>query len=395
MNREENKDFKPGQGRLVIVCAPSGTGKSTIIAHLMQQGLNLHFSISATSRPPRGTEQDGVEYYFISEADFRRRIEAGDFLEYCEVYAGRFYGTLRSEVDRRLEAGENVVLDLDVIGGENIKRIYGDRALSLFIQPPSIAELRRRLESRGTDAPAVIDDRIARAEFELSFAPRFDTVVVNDDLQAAKAEAMQKVAAFLKDSRPVRTALFGGSFNPLHCGHVALAREVLRQGMADEVWLMVSPQNPLKADDGLMAEDVRLALATKALEGETLIRPCDFEFHLPRPSYTWTTLEALRKAYPGREFALLIGGDNAERFDQWAHTDDILRTTRLIVYPRKDTALSPTLKARARQGISLVQAPLLDISSTDIRRRARDGEDLAGLVPEPIIPDVARHYKTL
>lgn len=386
---------KPYKGSLIIVCAPSGTGKSTIIAHLMRQGLNLHFSISATSRPPRGTEQNGVEYYFISEADFRRHIEDGDFLEYCEVYPGRFYGTLRSEVDRRLEAGQNVVLDLDVIGGENIKRIYGDRALSLFIQPPSIAELRRRLEARGTDEPAVINDRIARAEFELSFAPRFDTIVVNDDLQTAKAEALQKVATFLKDSRPTRTAIFGGSFNPLHCGHLTLAHEVIRQGMADEVWLMVSPQNPLKADDGLMAEDVRLALATKALEGETLIRPCDFEFHLPRPSYTWTTLKALREAYPEREFALLIGGDNAERFDLWAHTDDILSTTRLIVYPREGTTLSPTLETRAEKGVTLMQAPLKDVSSTDVRERARNGEDLHGLVPDSIISDVERYYRDL
>ncbi len=184
-------------GKLIIFSAPSGSGKSTIINHLMAQGLNLHFSISATSRPPRGVEQDGVEYYFLSPEEFRQRIANDDFLEYVEVYEGRFYGTLRSEVDRRLEAGENVVLDIDVVGAERIKSIYGKQALALFIQPPSIAALRSRLEGRGTDAPEVINDRIARAEFELTFAPKFDVVVVNDDLSTAQQEAEAIVRKFV------------------------------------------------------------------------------------------------------------------------------------------------------------------------------------------------------
>ncbi len=184
-------------GKLVIFSAPSGSGKSTIINYLMGQGLNLHFSISATSRPPRGAEQDGVEYYFLSPEEFRQRIANDDFLEYVEVYEGRFYGTLRSEVDRRLEAGENVVLDIDVVGAERIKSIYGKQALALFIQPPSIAALRSRLEGRGTDAPEVINDRIARAEFELTFAPKFDVVVVNDDLSTAQQEAEAIVRKFV------------------------------------------------------------------------------------------------------------------------------------------------------------------------------------------------------
>ncbi len=186
------------QGKLVIFSAPSGSGKSTIINYLMEQGLNMHFSISATSRPPRGQERDGVEYYFLSPEEFRARIEAGAFLEYVEVYKDRFYGTLREEVDKRLHAGENVVLDIDVVGAERIKNIYGDCALMLFIQPPSVETLRKRLEGRGTDAPEVINDRIARAEFELTFAPKFDAVVVNDDLQAAQAEAQRIIEEFLK-----------------------------------------------------------------------------------------------------------------------------------------------------------------------------------------------------
>ncbi len=185
------------QGKLLIFSAPSGSGKSTIINYLMEQGLNLHFSVSATSRPPRGTERHGVEYYFLTPEEFRKHIAAGDFLEYEEVYADRFYGTLRSQVDSQLAAGQNVVCDVDVLGGQNIKKHYGGRALSLFIQPPSVDELRRRLESRGTDAPEVIADRLARAEFELSYAPKFDVVVTNDQLERAEAEALAAVKRFL------------------------------------------------------------------------------------------------------------------------------------------------------------------------------------------------------
>lgn len=184
-------------GHLVIFSAPSGSGKSTIINRLMADGINLHFSISATSRPPRGQEQNGVEYYFISPEEFRRRIDAGDFLEYQEVYAGRYYGTLKEEVDRRLAAGENVVCDVDVLGAENIKKIYGHEALSLFIQPPSLDALRQRLEGRATDSPEVIADRLARAEFELSFASIADVVIVNDDLETAVKQARQRVEEFL------------------------------------------------------------------------------------------------------------------------------------------------------------------------------------------------------
>ncbi len=185
--------------KIIIFSAPSGSGKSTIINYLMQQGLNLHFSVSATSRPPRGAEQNGVEYYFLTPEDFKQRIAQGEFLEYEEVYKDRFYGTLKSQVDAQLAKGENVVCDVDVLGGQNIKKYYGQRALSIFIQPPSIEVLRQRLEGRGTDSPEVINDRIARAEFELSFADKFDHVVVNDDLQQAQAEALALIQNFLKD----------------------------------------------------------------------------------------------------------------------------------------------------------------------------------------------------
>ena len=162
--------------------------------------LRLAFSISCTSRAPRGTEQHGVEYFFLSPEEFRQRIAQNEFLEYEEVYKDRFYGTLKEQVQRQLDAGQNVVFDVDVKGGCNIKRFYGDKALSIFIQPPSIEALRKRLEGRATDAPEVINDRIARAEYELSFAPQFDKVIINDDLETAKSQTLEVINAFL--SRP-------------------------------------------------------------------------------------------------------------------------------------------------------------------------------------------------
>lgn len=185
--------------KLIIFSAPSGSGKSTIISRLMQhEELNMNFSISATSRPPRGTEQNGVEYFFITPEEFRQRVENNEFLEYEEVYKDRFYGTLKAQVDSQLEKGENVVLDVDVKGGCNIKKIYGDRALSLFIQPPNIDELRHRLEGRGTDSHEVINDRIARASYELTFAPKFDRVIINDHLDTAVENTLSAVSDFLK-----------------------------------------------------------------------------------------------------------------------------------------------------------------------------------------------------
>jgi len=188
------------KGKMLIVSAPSGSGKSTIVNWLMQEHpeLKLYFSISCTSRAPRGTEQNGVEYFFLTPEEFREKIENDEFLEYEEVYEGRFYGTLKAQVERQLEAGQNVVFDVDVKGGINIKKFYGDRAMSLFIQPPSVEELRRRLEGRGTDTPEAIENRLAKAEYEMTFAPQFDHIVVNDDLDTAKQETLQLVESFLR-----------------------------------------------------------------------------------------------------------------------------------------------------------------------------------------------------
>lgn len=185
------------KGKLIIFSAPSGSGKSTIINYLLKQGLNLAFSISATSRAPRGTEQHGVEYYFLSPKEFKQRIANNEFLEYEEVYENRFYGTLKAPIEKQLSDGYNVVFDVDVVGGCNIKKYYGERALSVFIQPPSIEELRKRLIGRGTDTIEVIESRIAKAEFELGFADKFDVVIVNDDLDKAKAETLSTLKEFL------------------------------------------------------------------------------------------------------------------------------------------------------------------------------------------------------
>ena len=190
------------KGKLIIFSAPSGTGKSTIINWLMQEHaeLNMAFSISCTSRAPRGTERNGVEYFFLTPDEFRHRIEAGEFLEYEEVYHDRFYGTLRSQVEALLDEGVNVVLDIDVKGGINIKRMYGAQALSMFIQPPSVDELRRRLESRGSDAPDQIQMRLDKAEYEMSFAREFDHIIVNDELDKAEAEALALIGDFIHNA---------------------------------------------------------------------------------------------------------------------------------------------------------------------------------------------------
>jgi len=184
---------------MLIVSAPSGSGKSTIVQWLMKEHpeLKLYFSISCTSRAPRGSEQNGVEYFFLTPEEFRDRIANREFLEYEEVYQDRFYGTLKAQVERQREAGQNVVFDVDVKGGINIKKYYGDEALSLFIQPPSVEELRKRLVGRATDTAEAIEERLAKAEYEMTFASQFDHIIVNDDLEIAKQETLKIVKAFL------------------------------------------------------------------------------------------------------------------------------------------------------------------------------------------------------
>lgn len=188
------------EGKIIIFAAPSGSGKSTIINQVMsdeEEELNLHFSISATSRPPRGKEKNGVEYFFLSPEEFEQKIAQGAFVEYEEVYPGRYYGTLKSQVDKQLAAGENVVFDVDVNGAMRIKEMYKDRALSIFIQPPSLDVLRERLESRGTEDAAAIEQRLSRAQYEIEQSERFDEVVVNDVLDVAVLETLVLIHEFL------------------------------------------------------------------------------------------------------------------------------------------------------------------------------------------------------
>lgn len=196
---KENHLDKESKGRLLIFSAPSGSGKSTIVQWLIKEHpeLNMHFSISCTTRAPRGTEQNGVEYFFISPAEFKEKIAQDAFVEYEEVYTDKYYGTLKSQVTEMTENGQNVVFDIDVKGGCNIKRQYGNKALSIFIQPPSIEELRRRLEGRATDAQEVIEQRLSKASYELTFADKFDIVIVNDDLEKAKADTLNAINEFL------------------------------------------------------------------------------------------------------------------------------------------------------------------------------------------------------
>lgn len=184
--------------RLVIFSAPSGSGKTTIVRELLRRFPQFEFSISATSRAPRGAERDGVDYYFLSSEEFRRAVAEDRFVEWEEVYSGTCYGTLRSEMERIWRKGNVIVFDVDVMGGLNLKRIFGDRACALFIMPPSLETLRERLVGRGTDSPETIECRLAKAEFELGKAPGFDHVVVNDDLQTAVDEAAAILSDFLK-----------------------------------------------------------------------------------------------------------------------------------------------------------------------------------------------------
>jgi len=184
-------------GKLVIFSAPSGAGKSTIVHYLLSKNLGLEFSVSATSRKPRGTERDGIDYYYLTPEEFRQKVDNKEFIEYEEVYHDLYYGTLRSEIDRITDKGNSVIFDLDVKGGLNLKKQFGDQALAIFIAPPSVDELLKRLNHRGTDTSEMIRQRVGKAEYELSFAPQFDVVIVNDILEKAQKEAEDVIRQFL------------------------------------------------------------------------------------------------------------------------------------------------------------------------------------------------------
>lgn len=184
--------------KVIIFSAPSGSGKSTIVSHILKLHPEMEFSVSATSRAPRGQERNGIEYHFFTADEFRKMIAEDKFVEYEEVYAGSFYGTLKSEVQRIWDKGHVIIFDVDVKGGVNLKKYFGDKALSVFIQAPSVEELRKRLVARGTDSAEAIAKRVAKASEEMTYADKFDYILVNDDLQKAYAEAEEVVDDFLQ-----------------------------------------------------------------------------------------------------------------------------------------------------------------------------------------------------
>lgn len=191
------------KGKLLIFSAPSGSGKTTLVNHLLSEIPNMAFSVSATTRQPRGQEQNGVEYYFMSLEEFKQRVDNDEFLEWEEVYPGRCYGTLKAVVSAMQEEGKHVAFDVDVVGGTNIKKYYGDEALSVFIQAPSIEVLRQRLVNRQTDSMEEIEKRLAKAQWEMDFAQgKFDITIINDDLETAKADILEAVTSFIKKSEP-------------------------------------------------------------------------------------------------------------------------------------------------------------------------------------------------
>lgn len=189
------------KGKLIIFSAPSGSGKTTIVRHLLEKGFPLEFSVSATSRKPRVNEINGKDYYFISAEKFRQKISNNEFLEWEEVYPNQYYGSLKSEVERIRNEGKNVIFDVDVVGGCNIKKYYGDEALSIFIQPPSVDVLKERLTMRSTDSPEIIQTRIQKASYEMTFAPEFDVTIINDQLNKALEEAETILTNFLQRDR--------------------------------------------------------------------------------------------------------------------------------------------------------------------------------------------------
>lgn len=193
-----DKTSSPRKGKIIVVSAPSGSGKSTIIHRILDSGdIDLRFSVSATNRSPREGEQHGVHYYFMTTDAFREAIAKGEFVEWEQVYPGRYYGTLRSQIERAADEGHNVVLDIDVKGALSVKKIFGDRAITIFIQAPSVGELKKRLEGRGTDSAEVIAERLSKAEYEMSFADKMDVVVVNDDLNSAVEKTRNIITDFI------------------------------------------------------------------------------------------------------------------------------------------------------------------------------------------------------
>lgn len=368
-------------GKLIIFSAPSGSGKSTIIEKLTSEyGLEGHFSISATSRPPRGKEIDGVHYHFLTTEQFRERIAQGDFIEYEEVYEGCFYGTLKSEIDKTLEAGQTALLDIDVKGALNIKKVYGDQALTLFIQPPSLEILKQRLESRGTDAPEKIAQRLAKAELELSYAPLFDKHVVNDQLDTACEEASKIINSFIREEK--RVLLFPGSFNPMHVGHLAIANFIAEQysDRFDEVWLLLTPDSPFKEKIEKLPTEFRAEWIRHLIKGYPQLKLSLEENNLKPPYYTVHTVQHLKKKFPKIGFTLLIGADSLVDFPGWHGAEQLLEEIKIIAYPRPAYDRSLVKPELLEQVELLEDVPTFEISSSQLRQLLIQGKALPYLL---------------
>jgi guanylate kinase len=359
-------------GKILIFSAPSGSGKTTLVRELMKRFPRLEFSVSATSRAPRGAEVNGRDYHFVSPDEFRRLVAEDAFVEWEEVYAGTCYGTLRSEIEAIRARGNVAVFDVDVVGGIRLKGIFGDDALSFFVQAPSAQELRRRLEGRGTDSTESIAKRLAKAAAETERAGEFDHIIINDQVERATDEISRIVAPFIAG----RVMLYFGSFNPVHRGHVAIAEYVIDQGIADMVVMVVSPQSPFKEAGELAPAHERFDMASAAAASSHhpwLIQASAIEMTLPRPSYTIDTLRILQGLFPDTQFSILIGGDNAADLPKWHEADKILGHYPIRVYPRAGFDDS---NVRFPDGVTVLEgAPLLDISSTGIRAMLADGRE--------------------
>lgn len=369
------------QGKLIIFSAPSGSGKSTIIDQLTSYyGLEGRFSISATSRAPRGEEQNGVHYHFLTTEDFRQRIERGEFLEHEEVYEGVYYGTLKSEVDLTLQSGENIILDIDVKGAMNIKKVYGDQALTIFIQPPSIEVLRERLESRGTDAPEKIAERLAKAETELSYAPYFDKKIINDQLHSACGEAIEFIQRFIRGEK--RVLLFPGSFSPMHIGHLAIANFAAEayEKYYDEVWFLLTPISPFKKEWYLLPTDFRADWIEHLIETYPKFRLKRDEEELEPPHYTYNTVRYLKEKYPSCDFTLLIGADSLQDLPKWYESEQLIDEIKIVAYPRPGYDLSQILPEYKERIKILEDVPIFEISSTQLRELIREGHALPYLL---------------
>ncbi len=363
------------KGKLIIFSAPSGAGKTTVVKHLLSKNLNLEFSVSATSRQPRPGETNGKDYYFLSESQFRSKIKKGEFLEWEEVYKGILYGTLKSEVERIRDNGKNVVFDVDVVGGLNIKRYYGSDALAIFIKPPSIEVLRQRLEKRSTESAEKIQMRVSKAEKELAFAKEFDVTIVNDDLPVALQKAEQTLSTFLSHT----VGLYFGSFNPIHTGHMAIANHMITYAGLDQVWFIISPHNPHKERETLLHHQHRLKMAELAISCNPALAVSDIEFSLPQPNYTINTLTCLLTKHPDLSFRMLIGSDNLENFHRWKSYREIITLVPVLVYPRP--GFDPS-KVVLPNHIEIVEnAPMMNISSSFVREAISRGKDVRHLLP--------------